>query len=388
MKTVHLGVDLEPKTGGTYRSVLNFQSSLSRLGVEVDICSFSPGPSPVATPGVAQVPTSRKFPGKPYYFWSGCYSGRLRGILTGADIVFLHGLYIHPFVHAALWSRRNQVPYVVVPHGSLDPWVFSYRRYRKQAWLRLYRRLMLEDASSVVFASARERDKAAGLPAIARPDVINWPVASVADFDKTSAGQRVRLDCGLPNRCRVALFCGRLHPMKRPIETIELFLRTAPRDWVLLLVGPASAEIPETKMASICGASGGRCRYLGPVFGDRLSDFYKAADLLVLISHRENFSYTVTEALACGVPVLVSNGVDLSADIAREGCGFVVDNPADGQTLEKAFDSSLRCDSASLASMGARGRRWVRRDLSEERFSTRLEALCDSIVRRAGSVRS
>jgi glycosyltransferase involved in cell wall biosynthesis len=385
MRSLHLGVGLEPRSGGTYRSVLNFRSSLNRLGIDVDVCSFSAEAVSATTPGVSYVPTARCFPGKRYYFWSGCYSGRLRGMLNEADLIFLHGLYIHPYVHAALWARRNAVPYVVIPHGSLDPWVFTYRRYRKLVWLRLYRRLMLEDASCVVFASACERDKAAGLSSIARPEVINWPVAHVPDFDKTSVGRRVRQAYGLPHNCRILLFCGRLHPMKRPIETMELFLRVAPQDWVLLLAGPASAEIPETKVAKVCRESGGRCRYLGPVFGDRLSDLYRAADLLVLISHRENFSYTVTEALASGVPVLVSKGLDLSPEIARESCGFVVDCSVDQRSLESRLYSCFRCDSACLASMGARGRNWVRRDLSEERFRRRLAALCESLVGPTGT---
>lgn len=380
MRTIHLGVDLEPKTGGTYRSVLNFLGSLSRLGVDVKICSFSARPPSAAVPNIVRVQTARRLPASAYYFWSGCYTKRLDSLLDRADAVFLHGLFIHPFVHAALWCRRKRVPYAVIPHGSLDPWVFTYRRYRKELWLRLYGRLMLEDSSSVIFASQREKDKATRRWRIPNAEVINWPVPPVPGFDKAGVRHELRLACGLPEKCRIALFCGRIHPMKRPVETIETFLRTAPPDWVLLLVGPHSPEVPEAMITKLCADSAGRCRYMGAVCGERLADFYRAADLLVLMSHRENFSYAVTEALASGVPVVISDGVDLSSDIARESCGFVIDSSADRQTVECELRKCFACEPALLHSMGARGQDWVRRELSEERFRERIGTLCRSIT--------
>jgi glycosyltransferase involved in cell wall biosynthesis len=49
----------------------------------------------------------------------------------------------------------------------------------------------------------------------------------------------------------------------------------------------------------------------------------RAADVLVLPSHQENFGIAVAEALACGVPVLISNKVNIWREVEQDGAGLV-----------------------------------------------------------------
>ena len=68
--------------------------------------------------------------------------------------------------------------------------------------------------------------------------------------------------------------------------------------------------------------------WLGYVDGDRKRDVLAAASAFVLTSYSENFGVAVAEALAAGLPCVVSQGVALSAEIEKSGAGIVVGTDA------------------------------------------------------------
>jgi glycosyltransferase involved in cell wall biosynthesis len=64
--------------------------------------------------------------------------------------------------------------------------------------------------------------------------------------------------------------------------------------------------------------------------GDAKWGAFYAAEAFVLPSHQENFGIAVAEALACGRPVLLSDKVNIAADIAEDGAGLMEADTADG----------------------------------------------------------
>jgi glycosyltransferase involved in cell wall biosynthesis len=77
-----------------------------------------------------------------------------------------------------------------------------------------------------------------------------------------------------------------------------------------------------------------RVTWTGMLSGDLKWGSFHAADAFVLTSHQENFGIAVVEALACGVPVLISNQVNIWREIEQAGAGFVdSDDPAGAERL-------------------------------------------------------
>jgi glycosyltransferase involved in cell wall biosynthesis len=68
---------------------------------------------------------------------------------------------------------------------------------------------------------------------------------------------------------------------------------------------------------------GARVTFTGPLYGDRKWGALRCAEVLALPSHTENFGITVVEALACGVPALISNEVNIWREIDADGAGLV-----------------------------------------------------------------
>ena len=297
------------------------------------------------------------------------------------DLVFIHGLFYHAAAATAAYCRRKSIPYAVVSHGSLDPYVFTYRRMRKQAWTSLYRGLMLLNSCAVIFSTCEEAKKAANWTAGVRAQVMPWPVDFVPDYSKSRARARILQKFGLPPNSRVALFCGRLDPIKRPLETIRKFKAIRTEEWVLLLVGTPTDRLPLRDVEQACREGGSRCIYAGPAYGEELRDYFRAADLFILWSHKENFSHVTVEALACGVPVFLSRSVDIWREIEPARCSFLAPDDDDREgSVHEALSRILRMDRNELAEAGLRGRDWVRRELSHERFAQRLCDFCRAVV--------
>jgi glycosyltransferase involved in cell wall biosynthesis len=303
-------------------------------------------------------------------------------------LVIIHGIYVHPLLRAAQIAEKHGTPYILVPHGSLDPFSLGHHQWQKRVWLSLYRETLFARSAAVVYGSEVEQSRSVVSGYERRPECVPWPVSVESADDSAGARQRIRMRHNLNGDQRIALFCARVARVKRLAETIRAFLRQAPPNWVLLCVGPATGEVDIDEIRTLCARSEGRCVYVGPVFGSGVADYYKAADLFVLFSHSENFGHSVGEALARGVPVVISPEVGLAAYVHRYGGGFVADGES-SDDLCRALGSAFNCSADALRELGQIGRRWVARELNPDTFAERLDALCGSVCEeaRAGSGR-
>jgi glycosyltransferase involved in cell wall biosynthesis len=261
-------------------------------------------------------------------------------ISTGArhfDAIVIHGLW--RYTSAGVWRglRGLGVPYFVFPHGMLDPYfkqAYRWKHLQKSICWRLVERRVLRDARAVLFTCEQERRRArltfssyacnervVGL-GIARPpdDAIAQKQAFLAAYPML-AGKRI------------VLFLGRIHPKKGCDLLIHAFARVAAHDPSLRLVmaGPDEcgwqAELQD--LARQLGISD-RAVWTGPIYGALKWGAMRAADVFALPSHTENFGITVAEAMACGLPVLISKEVNIWREIESDGAGLVAPDDLEG----------------------------------------------------------
>src|SRR5205807_1484936 len=79
--------------------------------------------------------TTRVPVGRAYQWSHHMYGKTMTSAIRNADLVMLHGIYVHPLLHAARMAMKLGIPYILVPHGSLDPYSLTHHRWRKRAWL-------------------------------------------------------------------------------------------------------------------------------------------------------------------------------------------------------------------------------------------------------------
>ena len=120
-----------------------------------------------------------------------------------------------------------------------------------------------------------------------------------------------------------------------------------------------------------------RVLFTGQVTGDCKFSLYRNADAFVLPTSQENFGLVLIEAMACGVPVVTTKGVDIWRDLESSGSARIVDQDA---AAIAATLKDLLSDRAALAAMGEAARPWVMRTYAEELLIGRYEQLYRTVA--------
>jgi glycosyltransferase involved in cell wall biosynthesis len=366
---------LLPWTGGPLKSIAAFQRAL-----DANVVSFLEGRHssdhalPLPAGRLALVPCHR-LPFFRHFLWpqrGGLAEGRR--LLEQAPLVSCHSFYNYHPAWVQHCCGMSGTPYWIVPHGILDPYVVGRNRIAKNLYLSTVGRKCLASAAATIFSSRPERDKAVKYFRVVNPVVVHWPVSIPAARDKLASRVALRQRLGLEEDSRIMLFLGRLHPMKRPLETIRLFAAAATAEWHLLLVGhPEGVSESECHaMAKTCGVED-RVHVIPGVMPEHVSDVIEGCDLFISNSRRENFNNAAAECLASGLPLLLSSGNDLVADIGPSAAiGVLPESPTDATSVIKEWTSF---SGRELIDRGRIGAAWAQENLSFDVFRARLKQL-------------
>ena len=371
-KPLTVCLDLSPQLGGLTRGILDLAAAVGSPVISLDSRRHS-DPEPLPTDGLVRIPV----PGIRLLSATGRLPRRVDRLLQEAigraSVVIIHSLY-RPHVPAiSRICRARRVPYWVVTHGMLDPWVTSRHRLAKWAWLRWFGRPALRDAHVVLFSTPAERDKAR--PAYSGPNsaVVPWPVDVPDLHDRPTARAALRTSLGLSTDGNVLLWMGRYDSLKRPEHVIEAFTAAAVPGWSLVMAG-FSGDLPLGRMRTATAESSARIVVQGPATGEDKRMLLLGSDAFLSLSWRENFGYAVADALATGLPIAVSPDHDLVS--INQRCDFCA----------TATDHSLAAAVAAIrrvcmltpddrASIKARSRAWVAVELNRSVFASRLNSL-------------
>ncbi len=388
MRILHVVASLGLRQGGVSVSVRALCEGLAQLGHEVrvvttrrdhDLAVDGPADARLAAAGVSV----QYLPVHPWR-WLGercAYSPgliqALRTTLPTTDVAHLHGIWQYPTAAAAAACRRQRVPYVVSPCGALDPPAFRTRPWLKWAYGWLVERRTLARAAAWHFTSALEQRRAATFGVRRRGVVIPCPLPPAPPAPPGVFRTRHPETRDRP----LLLFLGRLHRKKRLDLVVEAFLQLARRrqDIHLVVAGPDEGEgAPARRRLAEAGAQD-RVTILELLVDSEKTAAFQDSTVFLLPSDDENFGLTVAEAMAAGVPVLVSPHVGLAESVAAAGAGLVVDGDAAvwAAAIERLLDAP-----AQRQAMGDAGRRFAAGHLRPETVAGAMAEAYDAARRR------
>jgi glycosyltransferase involved in cell wall biosynthesis len=258
-----------------------------------------------------------------------------------------NGLWLPHNHRIAALAARNSIPRVVSTRGMLEPWALAHKRWKKIVAWRAYQARDLRSAHRLHATSDEEarhlQRLRLGVPAAVIPNGVDPAPACVP-----SARQQ---------ELRVALFLGRLYPVKGLPMLVEAWSRTRPSGWRLSIAGPDESGHRRGLEAAIAAAGlEQQVVFLGTLDPASRSAALHEAELLVLPSHSESFGMAVAEALAHGTPVLTTTAVPWP-ELGSRGCGWRVEPTPDG--LSEGLRVATLCTRETLIRMGERGQTWV-----------------------------
>ena len=294
------------------------------------------------------------------------------------DLVHIHELWHHPLWSAYRTASRCGVPFVMTPHGQLDSWALSHKAWKKRIFSTLVQHRIVREAATIHALTAREAEQIRMYGVTRAPFVI--PNAANIRSVRPAPDRFYALFPHLVGK-QVVLFLGRIHLQKGLdvlVEAFEQVSRSVPNAQ-LAIVGP-----DENRLAEILKR---RCRELGiertvtftgPLYEEDKQAALAAARLFVLPSRFEGQSMALLEAMAAGLPSVVTPAAN-SPDVAAAGAGMVVPlAPADlGMAIVK-----LLSDDSVAQEMGRNAQRAVQGEYSWARTASSMAAMYETAVSR------
>ncbi len=294
--------------------------------------------------------------------WSPKMRRAAREAARGADILHSHGLWNMANIYAGWAARETNCRLVISPRGTLSYHAMNLSRWKKMIIWYTWQRRVLHGAVCFHATSLAEyeaiRQMGLRAPVAMIPNGVGLPAIAPGPTEKKDGIRRL-------------LFLSRITPIKKIDNLLKAWLAIQGQhpDWELHITG-VDDRGHESRMKMLARQLGvERVTFTGPVYGKDKTRTFLEADLFVLPTASENFGMAVAEALAHGVPVIVTKGAPW-AEIESHQCGWWIDIGVAPLVaiLRQVFGESRK----SLALSGANGRKWMEREFSWPRVGDRM----------------
>ena len=245
----------------------------------------------------------------------------LPGNAEGGHVVHFHGLWQLAHVRVAKRCGAMGIPFVVSPHGMLEPWAMRHKAWKKWPYFQLVEKCRLSLAAALLATGGLEAARLKHLVPGVRVESLPLGMTGSARPDYAAA----RAQLGWSRDERVLLFLSRLH-VKKGLELLLRALAAVERRGPvrLVVVGGGDAEYVQSvhRLARKLGDALPGVDWIGEVWGEDRWPYFQGADLFCLPTFSENFGLAVLDACQVGTPVLTTSATPWVEHLA-DGRGFL-----------------------------------------------------------------
>lgn len=353
MKVLHVIPAVAVRDGGPSKAIIEMCTVLRNKGIETLIATTDADgrgriPAELGRPfeyqGVPTIFFSRQW--TEAFKYSRPLADWLAANVAEFDAVHIHAVFSHSSLAGARACRRRDVPYVIRPLGSLDPWSLKQRWVGKRLLWHLGVKQMLRGAAAIHYTTNEERRLAEETLGLKRGAVVPLGL-NLELYQKNAAHNPFSQYYPALGKNPYVLVLSRLH-YKKGLEFLvkaflELMRKPKFQQWRLVVAGRGENGYEAFLKRLVQNGNGDRHIFFpGWLPGAEKMSALHGASLLALPSYQENFGLSALEGLACGVPVLVSPHVNLAEEVKSARAGWVV--PLKGEELVATLVEILRND--------------------------------------------
>lgn len=294
----------------------------------------------------------RYYPCAPFrrYKYSAPLINWLKRHASEYDIAHIHALFSPLSSIAAKTCRKTDLPYILRPLGTLDPTDLKKKALAKKLYATLLEAPNIGGAAALHFTSLKEQQTSERFGHSPKDFILPIGV-TLPNLEDERLPEQLRVEYDLPNDRPLLLFLSRIAPKKGfdlLIPALQQLLSEGLNFHLILAGGnPQDPAYEQNIYDQIQNSSlKGHVTKTGFVRGDRKRALLVLSDLFVLPSYYENFGIAAAEALAAGIPAVISNGVDIHKDVTATESGWVHECTLESLTeqLRNAIKSSAERD--------------------------------------------
>ena len=302
------------------------------------------------------------------------YSDESKSILNCIETDLFHGngLWQFPVHTMAKVARKKNIPYIISPHGMIEPWALNAGQLRKKMALWFYQEKDLALAACIHATASKEAKNILSLG-------FKNPIAVIPNGIDLS-----EFPCPLnkqENTKSTLLFLSRIHPVKgielliKAWEYLPLSLRN---EWQIKIAGNGETDYIVSLQQLINSKRLENEIYIvGPQFNMDKLKLYHEADLFVLPSFNENFGIVVAEALACCIPVITTKATPWE-ELNTYNAGWWIEIGV--ESLASTMLKAMQMNNADRKQMGQNGRNLIIEKYSIESVVQKLIQLYDWVL--------
>ena len=357
MKLLHVISSCDPASGGPIEGIKQMYKYLKKFKINPEIlCSDDPKKKFIKDKNLPKVYALG--PGKLSYQYNPALKNWLYKNINNYDCVIIHGLW--QYHNYAVWkvAKDKKKFFYIFFHGMLDPWfnkTYFFKYLKKIIYWNLIQYKIVKDAKSVFFTSLIEKKLArkSFYPYRANEKLVGYGTSGNPYKYDLKNNLFFKLYPKLKNK-KIILFFGRVHPKKGVDLLLEAFIKIINQDSKIHLViaGPYEKKYFEflnqtyvRKLEKVRNS----ITWTGPIYNKLKWDTINSCSFFCLPSHQENFGISVTEALSCKKPVLITNKVNIYRDIKKYDSGLVCNDDLEGLILQ--LKKMINLSKAELSQM-------------------------------------
>ncbi|MEA5503156.1 glycosyltransferase [Halotia wernerae UHCC 0503] len=378
---------LGPVYGGPTKSVIELAQALGSQGVYIDIVATTAnGSTSMDVPTLTWI--KEKYYRIQYFpYWnfldykiSLSLTNWLFQNVTNYDLVHTNAIFSYPVLPAYWACQIHKVPYIMTPHGMLEPWALAYKSGKKRFYFALLEKPAFQRASAIQMLASTEAKRIEPLqlkaPLVVVPNGIHQQ-----DFETLANPELFYQQFPQTRNKTLILFLGRIDPKKGLDLLASAFTKVYikfPRTR-LIVAGPDNIGFAKTAQKYFADSG---CldavTFTGMLTGSLKYAALAAASLYVAPSYSEGFSVSVLEGMTAKLPCVITTGCNFP-EAAVEQAALVVD--IDAEKIAKALIWCLENPEQAKA-MGDRARTLICENYTWEQLAFQMLQIYTNIVKK------
>lgn len=382
MNILNIAVNLTPEWGGPTKVISELTEELANKK-DVNITIFSPISEPdrhkiklldnVNVELFKEHPFSR--------FWVGYSPSMVKGLEKSIklfELVHIHELWSYPHFIAYRMAKKYNKPILITPHGELQPWMVNHKSFKKNIYLKLIQKPILENVNGIHAISLDEVNEIKKIV----PEQRIFSISNGINFD---------LFDKLPNKyelCemypsvqgkKVILFLGRIHEVKGIDLLAKTFVKlySKRKDIHLIIAGSGdNTFLSKIKKILLEENAVSEVTFTGLVSDSKKIPLLRGADICVIPSYSEVRSLVALEAMACEVPIIITRNCGFP-EVSKVSSGIEINHNV--IELENAINRLLGNKELCMI-MGKNGRELVKAQFTWSKSAECMKELYQKLI--------